>query len=143
MMVTKDLPRGANWGNFPKKNRGNFPKKKIEKMRFEKLRYEKTESPKITSNVLYELLITSYERFKYFSQTWNLTISKNTNVNKRKSKLEKLNFARKRSKKCNFTKRTQSSSRSLVYRFERFKYVFQYEQTYCPGGCVGGPSTFS
>ena len=35
----------------------------------------------MTSKVVYELLIRSYERFMYFSQTWNLTISKNTNVN--------------------------------------------------------------
>ena len=38
----------------------------------------------MTSKVLYELLIRSYERFKYFSQTWNFTISKSTSVNQRK-----------------------------------------------------------
>ena len=45
------------------------------------------------SKFLYELLIRSYERFKYFSQTWISTIAKNTNVNHRISKHhEKLNF---------------------------------------------------
>ena len=43
----------------------------------------------MTSNVLYEVLIRSYERFKYFSQTLNLTMAKNTNVNKQKSKHHK------------------------------------------------------
>ena len=58
---------------------------------------KKTESPKMTSKVLYELLIRSYERFKYFSQTWNLTIAKNTSVNQRKSKHHrKLNFNRQK-----------------------------------------------
>ena len=46
---------------------------------------KKIESPKMTSKVLYGLLIRSYEQFKYFSQTWNLTIAKNTNVNQLKS----------------------------------------------------------
>ena len=54
----------------------------------------------MTSKVLYELLIRSYERFKYFSQTWNLTIAKNTNVNQRKSKNhEELNFNREKVQK--------------------------------------------
>ena len=44
------------------------------------------ESLKMTSKVLYELLIRSFERFKYFSQTSNLTIAKNTNLDQRKSK---------------------------------------------------------
>ena len=47
----------------------------------------------MTSKVLYELLIKSYERFMYFRQTWKFMISKNTNVNKRKSKHEELNFS--------------------------------------------------
>ena len=36
----------------------------------------------------------------YFSQTWNLTITKNTNVNQRKSKNhEELNFGREKDRK--------------------------------------------
>ena len=38
----------------------------------------------MTSKVLYELLIRSYARFKYFSRTWNLTIFKSKSVNQRK-----------------------------------------------------------
>ena len=34
----------------------------------------------MTSNVLYEPLIRSYEQFKYFTQTWNTTTSKKINV---------------------------------------------------------------
>ena len=76
-------------------------KKKISKIshfRFKNMK--KTESLKMTSKVLYELLIRSYERFKYFSQTLNLTIAKNTNVTQRKSKHhEKLNFSRQKIQK--------------------------------------------
>ena len=58
---------------------------------------KKTESHQMTSKVLYEVLKKSYERFKDFSQTSNLTISKNTNVNNGKSSnYEKLNFSRKK-----------------------------------------------
>ena len=46
---------------------------------------KQVESPKITSKVLYELLIRSYERFKDFAQTYNLTISKNASANHGKS----------------------------------------------------------
>ena len=42
---------------------------------------KKTESPEMTSASLYELLIKSSERFKFYSQTSNLTIPKNTTVN--------------------------------------------------------------
>ena len=49
-------------------------------------KYKKTETPKMDSKVLYELLIRSYERFKYFSEAWNWMIAKNTGVNQRKSK---------------------------------------------------------
>ena len=51
---------------------------------------KKIESPNMTSKVVYELLIRSYERFMYFSQ---ITVAKNTIVNQRKSKNhEELNF---------------------------------------------------
>ena len=50
--------------------------------RFQKMK--RTESPKLTSKFLYELLIRSYARFKYFSRTWNLTIFKSKSVNQRK-----------------------------------------------------------
>ena len=72
----KTSPRGLNWGKFKKK--------KISKKRdFRTKNMKKTKSPKMTSKVLCELLIRSYERFKYFSRTWNLTISKSTSVNQR------------------------------------------------------------
>ena len=59
----------------------------------------------MTSEVLYELLIRIYERFKYFLQTWNLTISKNTNVNNRISKhYEKINHNFKKVQNWNFKK---------------------------------------
>ena len=64
--------------------------------------WKKAESPKMTSKVLYELLIRSYERFKYFSRTWNLTISKSTSVNQRKCGHHgKINFNREKTQKCN------------------------------------------
>ena len=67
----------------------------------------------MTSKVVYEHLIRSYERFTYFSQTWNLTIAKNTNVNQGKSKNHaELNFYRGKIQKCNIEKWTQNSSRS-------------------------------
>ena len=60
-------------------------------------KYKKTESPKIISKVVKELLIRNYVRFIYFSPTWNLMIAKNTIVNQQKSKQhEKLNFSRKK-----------------------------------------------
>ena len=60
----------------------------------------KTESPKMVSKRLYLHYLRSYERFMYFSQTWNLTIAKNTNVNQRKSKNhEELNFSREKVQK--------------------------------------------
>ena len=90
MMVTNDLSSG-------RKLRKLFKKKMSKKWDFRFKNIKKTESPKMTSKVLYELLIRSYERFKDFSQTWNLTISKNTSVNNGKSKhYEKLNFNRKK-----------------------------------------------
>ena len=61
---------------------------------------KKIESPKMTSKVLYELLTRSYEQFKYFLQTWNLTISKTTKVNNRKSEHHK--------KKISSTKRFEN-----------------------------------
>ena len=78
---------------------------------------KKTESPKITSKVLHELLIRSYEGFKYFSHTWNLTISKKNRVYQRKSLWKNWISTAKRSKKCNFKKWTKNSSRSLNPQF--------------------------
>ena len=50
--------------------------------------------------VLYQILIRSYEQFMYFSQTWNLTTAKKTNVNQRKSKNhEEFNFDREKVQK--------------------------------------------
>ena len=47
----------------------------------------------MTSKVLYELLIRSYGKIEFFSQTWNLTTDKNTYVNRGKTKdHEKFNF---------------------------------------------------
>ena len=58
------------------------------------------------SKVLYELLLRSYERFKYFSQTLNFTISKNTNVNHRKPEhYEKLNFSHEKIQKMQLQKK--------------------------------------
>ena len=69
---------------------------------YEKTYMKKTESPKMTSKFLYEIIIRSYERFTYFSQTWNLKIFKNTDVDQQKSKhYEKLNFNREKIQKCN------------------------------------------
>ena len=48
--------------------------------------------------------------------------------------MKNCNSVSKRSKKCNFNKITESSSRSLNLQFERLKYVFQYEKTCCQGG---------
>ena len=99
-------PRCANWGKFSNK-------KLSKKCDFRFKNIKKTESPKMTSKVLYELLIRSYERFKYFWQTWNLTISKSTSVNQWKCEHNgKINFSSKRSKKCNIQKCTQVSSTS-------------------------------
>ena len=53
-------------------------------MRFYDQKYQKTQGPKMTSKFLGELLIWGYKRFKYFSQTRNLAISKNTYVNHEK-----------------------------------------------------------
>ena len=65
----------------------------------------------MTSKVVHELLIKSYERFMYFSQIWNLTIAKNTNVNQRKSKNhEEYNFSLEEIKEIE--KCAQNSSRS-------------------------------
>ena len=75
----KTSPRGWNWGKFSKKYN-----RKISNFSFKNMK--KTESPKMISKVPYELSIRSYERYKYFSQTWSLTIAKNTSVNWRKSK---------------------------------------------------------
>ena len=88
-------PRGANWVKFSNK----ILSKKTD-FRFKNMK--KTESPKMTSKVLYELLIRSYERFKYFSRTWNLTISKSTSVNQQKCGHHgKINFNREKTQKCN------------------------------------------
>ena len=58
---------------------------------------KKAESTKIIPEVLIELLIRNYERFKYFSQTRNLALSKNTSVKHRKTKHhEKYNFGREK-----------------------------------------------
>ena len=103
---------------------------------------KKSESTKMTSKVLYELLIRSYEQFKYFSQTWNFTISKNTNVNHRKSEhYEKLNFNRKKIQKWNFKKRTQNPSRSLNLQFWTFWVCFSIRINLLSewmGGWMGG-----
>ena len=89
----------------------------------------------MTSTVDYEVLIRSHERFKYFYKIFNLTTSKNTSVNHGKSKhYKKLNFKRNKIQKSNFKKWTQNSLEALIHSFARFKYVFQYEQTCCPGG---------
>ena len=87
-MVTKDLSSRRKLRKF-------FKIFFFEKCDFRLKNMKKTESQKMTSNVLHELLIRSYERFNYFSQTWNLTIAKNTKENQRKSKNhEELNFNR-------------------------------------------------
>ena len=78
--------RGENWGKLKKKlsKKCDFSSKNI----------KKTESPKITPKVR------SYEGFKHFSQTWNLTISKNTSVNQRKCEHRgKINFSREQIQK--------------------------------------------
>ena len=60
IMVTKDLSSRCKLRKF-----SNF----FFENDFKAKNMKKTESPKITSKVHYELLIRSYERFKYFSQT--------------------------------------------------------------------------
>ena len=85
-------PRGANWGELKKRlsKKCDFRSKNI----------KKTESPKMTSKVLYELLIKSYERFKYFSRTLNLSIFKSTSLNQRNCEHhEKINFSHEKIQK--------------------------------------------
>ena len=57
----------------------------IKKCDFTSKNIKNSESPKMTSKVLYELLLTSYEQFLIFSQTWNLTLHKNTNKDQPKT----------------------------------------------------------
>ena len=62
MMVTKDLSSRLKLRKVKKK--------KISKKRdFRFKNMKEIESPKMTSKVVYELSIRSYERFMYFSQT--------------------------------------------------------------------------
>ena len=61
MMLTKDLSSGLKLRKDKKKN--------VEKNDFMMKNMKKSESPKVISKVIYELLITSYGRFKYFLQT--------------------------------------------------------------------------
>ena len=86
----KTSTRGANWGKFSKK-------KLSKKSDFSFQNMNKTESPKMTSKVVKELLKRSYEWLKYFSQTWNLTIAKNTNGESKNHK--ELNFSKGKTKK--------------------------------------------
>ena len=120
-MVTHHFSSGG-------KLRKVFEKKYLRKSDF------RVKNIKINSKVLYELLIRSYEWFKYFSQTWNLTISKNTYVNKRKSKhYEKLNYCRKkidfRFKNIKTIESPNITSKVicelLIRIYERFKYFTQ------------------
>ena len=116
MMVTKDLSSGHQLRKVKKKL------SKKDDFMFRNMK--KTESPKMTSKILYELWIKSYEQFKYFSQTWNLTISKNTSVNHRTLKhYEKSISSAKISKKCNFKKQTQNPSGSLNPQLQRFNHL--------------------
>ena len=69
-----------------------FQKNAILFQKYEKIRKSKTDLKRPL-----RALIRFNERFAYFSQTWNLTISKNTNVNQRKSNhYEKFNFSREK-----------------------------------------------
>ena len=82
----------------------------------------------MTSKALYELLIRSYARFMYFRQTWKFTISKNTNVNNRKSKhYEELNFSRQKIQKIQLEK-TEFKARleAIIYSF-KVLVCFQYK----------------
>ena len=56
-----------------------------QKCNFTSKNIKNSESPKMTSKVLYELLLTSYEQFLIFSQTWNLTLHKNANKDQPKT----------------------------------------------------------
>ena len=120
MMVTKDL---SSRHKFRKVFKNVFLKKGD--LTFKNMK--KTESPKMTSKVLYELLIRSYERFKYFSQTWNLTISKNTNVYGKSKHYKKWISAAKDKKTGTSKKELKARLEALIYSFERFEYVLQYE----------------
>ena len=57
----------------------------IQKFDFSYNNIKKTECPKMTSKVLYELLLTNYEQFLIFSRTWNLTLHKNTSKDQPKT----------------------------------------------------------
>ena len=79
-MVTNDLSSRC-------KLRKVFKKKLSKKSDFRFKNIKKTESPKMISKVLCELLIRSYEQFYVFSLTLNLAIIKNTESSKMASKL--------------------------------------------------------
>ena len=66
----------------------NFTRKKSslsQKFDFISKNIKNSESPKMTSKVLYELLLTSYEQFLIFSQTRNLNLHKDTNKDQPKT----------------------------------------------------------
>ena len=86
----------------------------------------------MVSKRLYLHYLRSYERFMYFSQTWNLTIAKNTNVNQRKSKNhEELNFSREKVQKYEKTESLKMTSKVvyelLIMRYERSMYFSRLE----------------
>ena len=78
--------------------------------------------------VLYELLITIYEQFLIFSQTWNLTLHKNTSKDQLKSNqpLQKLNFSQKKSNlpKVWFSKIKEDKSSSVFLKTQLWFPIF-------------------
>ena len=119
----KTFPRGAKRGQLQKKFSKNID--------FRLINLKNTENPKLTSKVVKELLIRSYDRFMHFSPTWDLTITKNTSVNQQKFKQhEKMNFNREKNQKIKHLKKTSKLLyKPLIYGYERFKYLFQFEWT--------------
>ena len=88
-----------------------------QKCDFTSKKIKNRESPKTTSKVLYELLLTSYEQFLIFSRTWNFSLPKTPTRTSQKlsNRHKKLNFSQEMSnlsQKCNFISKNIKSNES-------------------------------
>ena len=86
-LYTKTPTRTSQKLTYHDKKMNFSPEKRNfgQKFNFTSKNIKNSESPKMTSKVLYELLLTSYEQFLTFSQTSNLALHKNTSKDQQKT----------------------------------------------------------
>ena len=114
MMVTKDL-------SSRRKLRKVFKKKFIEKKGFYDQKYEKNWKSKNGVKTALTPLFKELWAIYVFSQTWNLTIAKNTSVNQGKSKHhEKLNFSPQTIKKICRQKSISAPKISKILKVQKW-----------------------